>query len=288
MRKLFGFLLILGAIGAYFYYVRGWDVEKVKSTPAVSYVLHDESATTTPIGQRGTGTHWETVAPMPDSRQNFGAAAIGDTIYVVGGMDAYSRTLNSLIAYDIAKDAWRTLPNMPQPVDHPAVVTDGSKLYVLGGTSGLAGRMVDSAFAFDPKKGTWSPIGNLSDFRGDADERLGEILEADALHMLAQSGVELHAAEQAAAAQIEIEQAEDAALGQAAGEFLELVQLAGEIAAADQRTDRSAGDHRDFDASLIQRAQHADMRPAACAAAAQRERNACLPRRLRVRHAAGR
>ena len=92
----------------------------------------------------------------------------------------------------------------------------------------------------------------------------GKILEAHAVHVLAAcAGVELHAAEQAVAAEIEVEQAEDAALGQAAGEFLELVELAGEIAAADQRADRGAGDHRDFDAGLVERAQHADMRPAA-------------------------
>ena len=127
-----------------------------------------------------------------------------------------------------------------------------------------------------------------ADFGGDADEGLRQVLEARAVQVLAQPGVELQAAEQAVAAEIEVEQAEDAALGQAAGEFLELVQLAGEIAAADQRADRGAGDHGDFDAGLVERAQHADMRPAASAAAAQRQRNACLLRRYRLGHAAGR
>ena len=75
---------------------------------------------------------------------------------------------------------------------------------------------------------------------------------------------QLQAAEQAVAAKIEVEQAEDATLGQAAGEFLELVELAGQIAAADQRADRGAGDHADLDAGFVERAQHADMCPAAC------------------------
>ena len=52
------------------------------------------------------------------------------------------------------------------------------------------------------------------------------------------------------------------------------VEFAGEIAAADQRADRGAGDHGDFDAGLVERAQHADMRPAARRTAAQRKRDA--------------
>ena len=86
--------------------------------------------------------------------------------------------------------------------------------------------------------------------------------------------VELHAAEQAVAAKMQVEQAEHAPLGQAAGEFLELVELAGEIAAADQRADRGAGDHRHLDAGLVERPQHADMCPAARRTAAERQRNA--------------
>jgi hypothetical protein len=70
---------------------------------------------------------------------------------------------------------------------------------------------------------------------------------------------------------MQVKQAEDAALGQAAGEFLEFVELAGEIAAADQCADRGAGNHADLDAGLIQRAQHADMRPAARRTATQRQ-----------------
>ena len=116
----------------------------------------------------------------------------------------------------------------------------------------------------------------------------GRSSKRDALHMLAQPGVELHAAEQPVAAEIEVEQAEDAALGQAAREFFQFVELAGEVAAADQRADRGAGDHGDLDAGFVERAQHADMRPAARAAAAQRKRDAGLLRRSRIGNAARR
>lgn len=169
MRKFLGFLLILAGIGAYLYYVQGWDLARLQRTPGIELVLPtNESATTTPIGMRGVGTHWETLAPMPQARADFGAATIGDVIYVVGGVDGYLRTLNSLEAYDVVTDTWREMAKMPQPIHHPAVATDGQKLYVLGGMTGLAARPLDSAFAYDPKTDTWSELGRLNDFRGGA------------------------------------------------------------------------------------------------------------------------
>lgn len=169
MRKLFGLLLLLVGIGAYLYYVQGWDWSRLKRTSVVSTVLHeDASATATPIGERGTGTHWETAAPMLEPRTDFGAAAIGDTIYVVGGVDGYLRSLNSAEAYDIGADRWREIAKLPMPIHHPAVATDGAKLYVLGGFTGLAARPLDSAYAYDPKTDAWEEIGRLNDFLGGA------------------------------------------------------------------------------------------------------------------------
>src|SRR5690606_18402982 len=53
------------------------------------------------------------------------------------------------------------------------------------------------------------------------------------------------------------------------------VQLAGQVAAADQRAYGCAGDHRYGDLSLVERSQHADMGPAARRASAEREGDGC-------------
>ena len=76
------------------------------------------------------------------------------------------------------------------------------------------------------------------------------------------------------------EQAEHSPSCQAAREFLELVELAGQIAAADERPDGCAGDHVDLDTGLVERPQNADMGPAASRAAAERQRDARFARRL--------
>ncbi|HTK59889.1 MAG TPA: kelch repeat-containing protein [Candidatus Baltobacteraceae bacterium] len=167
MRKFFSFLFLLVIVGAYLHYVQGWDFARVRREPIVTYFFpEDASATSTPIGLRGTGTHWETVKPMPKPRAAFGAAAAGNTIYVVGGIDGFFRTLSSAMAYDIGADAWRELPRLPQAVHHPAVVSDGKRIYVIGGLTGLASRPIDDVYAFDPEKNSWEQLGRLNDFRG--------------------------------------------------------------------------------------------------------------------------
>lgn len=170
MRKLYALILIVLAAGAYLHYVRGWDWERLQRTQAAEWLFlnQDASATTTPIGLRGVGTHWETAVPMPDARADFGAAVVGNTIYVVGGVDGYFRTLNSVLAYDIGADAWRRVADLPQPLHHAAVATDGQRLYALGGMTGLAARPVDSAYAYDPQTNAWRELGDLNDFRGAA------------------------------------------------------------------------------------------------------------------------
>ena len=81
-------------------------------------------------------------------------------------------------------------------------------------------------------------------------------------------------------AEADIEIAEQAAPRQAARPFLDRVELAGRIAAADHRADRGAGDDVGHVALGEQRADDADMRKAARRAAAQHEPDA-RPRRRR-------
>ena len=169
MKKFFWLLVLLAGIGFYLHKVQGWDWERARSLPGVSFVLREtDSATTAPIGQRGTGTHWETASRMPSARADFGAALVGDRIYVVGGRDGYLRTLSSVLVYDILTDTWSEAAPLPQALHHVAVTTDGKKVYVLGGLSGLAERPVDEAYAYDPLRNAWEELGQLNDFRGDA------------------------------------------------------------------------------------------------------------------------
>ena len=53
-------------------------------------------------------------------------------IYVAGGYDGGGET-NTLYAYDIASDTWRTLAPMPQQLYSPGFGAINGKLYIAGG-----------------------------------------------------------------------------------------------------------------------------------------------------------
>lgn len=159
-------IFILLLLGGYFYYVRGWDYQAFQNS-SVGRLIFEREETVSP-DEPVAGTRWQTMRPMLTSRSEIGAAIIGEKIYVVGGIDAYARTLRSMEIYDIATDTWSNGPPMPQALHHPAVTTDGEKLYVLGGLIGISFETVDTGYVFDPATSQWSEMPRLGDFRGAA------------------------------------------------------------------------------------------------------------------------
>ena len=164
MKKFLIFLIILTSVGAYLYYVRGWDFkfdrDKINKIVFVDVTPLEEGSK--------SALGWKTVKPMLTQRSEIGAAIIKGKIYVVGGIDAYARTLRSVEIYDIENDEWSYGPPMPQALHHPAVTTDGEKLYVIGGMVGITFKPVDQAFEFDPVSNRWTELPKLNDFRGAA------------------------------------------------------------------------------------------------------------------------
>src|SRR5690606_6498371 len=82
---------------------------------------------------------------------------------------------------------------------------------------------------------------------------------------------------------VDVEQPEHLAAGEPAPESLERIEQPGAVAAPDDRAHRGAGDDVRAHADLVQRAQYADMRPAARRAAAERKTDARRGRRLLLR-----
>src|SRR5262245_45726591 len=81
----------------------------------------------------GVSDSWQNHAPLQTSRQETGAARIGGTVYVVGGLRTGFVATNTVEAYDIAGDSWSFIPPMPAALDHMGAVALGGKLYVIGG-----------------------------------------------------------------------------------------------------------------------------------------------------------
>jgi N-acetylneuraminic acid mutarotase len=168
MRRFLSMVIAIGVLGAYLYYARGWDWERLyRETLGRIPYLNSQTATA-PLGSRGVGVHWEEGAPLETSRLQGGTALVDGHVYVLGGLDGFGRTLNSLEVYDLAKDTWAIGSLMPQSLHHPAVATDGQMVYVVGGFIGLSRQTIDQAWVYDPGDHEWSELAKPGDFRGGA------------------------------------------------------------------------------------------------------------------------
>jgi hypothetical protein len=93
-----------------------------------------------PAPAPGGGT-WESLAPLPATRQEFGVAEVGGHVFVVGGLNPRADRVES---YDPAANSWALHPDLPVALDHPNVAGAAGKLYVFGGTQS------GNTFEYDP------------------------------------------------------------------------------------------------------------------------------------------
>lgn len=110
---------------------------------------------------------WISAAPLPSYRYEFGASALGDDIYVVGGVylpSVYTGT-GQMEVYHSKTDAWESAPPLPIVINHTAVVSDGTYLYVIGGNM-LRSETTNHVYRFDPKLKEWKRLKDMPTSRG--------------------------------------------------------------------------------------------------------------------------
>jgi N-acetylneuraminic acid mutarotase len=116
---------------------------------------------------------WKALAPMPSKRGSPVAVAVGDKIYVIGGVTllpgssdtALSFSTPQLVVgtveeYDPAANTWRERSPMPTPRNHASIGAVNGKIYVIGGRVGAAfiGLASDESVVeeYDPAADKWS------------------------------------------------------------------------------------------------------------------------------------
>ena len=124
------------------------------------------TAQTALAGTTSTAPVWSRLPDIPTPRSEVGAAAIDNTILVIGGSGG-PRTVER---YDIAARSWRREPDLPVAVDRPmaAAVTTGSRagVYVMGGYSN--GPPITRAFHLARGASAWREIAAMPDARAAA------------------------------------------------------------------------------------------------------------------------
>jgi len=126
-------------------FVFGGEIERA---PSASVEMFDFSA----------GPKWLEIAPMSTARWRFGAATVGNKIYVIGGSHekfdrVQSGILNTMEALDVDRLEWENCPPMTIPRHGHAVVSEGHLIYVVGGDNGE--RQLDSMEVYNCQTGEW-------------------------------------------------------------------------------------------------------------------------------------
>jgi len=104
---------------------------------------------------------------LPSHRYEFGAAAVGKTLYVAGGIFQPSVWLPTkrFEAFDTETNRWLAKANIPHVVHHPGVVSDGRYIYVIGGC-GVRIKPLSHTARYNIKTNKWTLLRPMPTRRG--------------------------------------------------------------------------------------------------------------------------
>lgn len=118
---------------------------------------------------------WRTGPPMRFARHHVGAAALGGSLYVVGGRGRSDLSLAHTERFDPRTGRWETLPALPQGVGGLAAVAVGGELVAIGGGDDPQGWVTGATWGFDPERNRWRRLRDLLQARhGHGAAVLGE------------------------------------------------------------------------------------------------------------------
>jgi len=114
-----------------------------------------------------------TLPPIPKpARSSFGAAKIGDNIYILGGHQGVEHTyppesfLDEVWSYNIPSQSWKKMKPRPVPCHGYGVATQGKYIYAFGGFAYSAEHLpkwksLDSIDRYDTTTDEWVTVGTL-------------------------------------------------------------------------------------------------------------------------------
>lgn len=115
---------------------------------------------------------WSTVSPAPYAVNHPNVAAVGNTVYLLGGLTNGPAdpalplnwvAASESYAYDVASDTWTQLPSMPNGTARggAATIVHGDLIYLAGGMTVLQATYqdtVDTVITFNVTSGAWQRV----------------------------------------------------------------------------------------------------------------------------------
>ena len=145
-----------------------WTVLGAAVCAAASAQERPGPLSTSPASARSTAAGWVPLRSSRIARTEVAAAAVGRSIYVIGGFASAGTPTREVERYDTDRDHWEVVEPMPIAVNHAAAVGHRGDLYVLGGYTGApfslgigTGGVADATSAFfryEPETDSWSQM----------------------------------------------------------------------------------------------------------------------------------
>lgn len=112
---------------------------------------------------------WGPAAPLPDLRTEVSMASDGARLFLAGGYGVAGNQLaapRAVHAYDPGADAWARLTDLPQGLNHTALVHLDGALYVIGGQVETSPDPVATVWIYDIAGDSWRQGPPLAQPRG--------------------------------------------------------------------------------------------------------------------------
>jgi hypothetical protein len=118
------------------------------SLPAASTRPGASADATTPVSPGPGG--WRTLEDAPFARLEMAVAAHEGRIWLAGGLSPLGAALTDVDVFDPSTGTWSDGPSLPAALHHAALVSDGSRLVLVGGYLGSAfDRPTDRVFILE-------------------------------------------------------------------------------------------------------------------------------------------
>jgi N-acetylneuraminic acid mutarotase len=118
-------------------------------------------------GSAAAAAEWRTLAPSTLARTEVAAARVGRYVYVAGGFERDSgATTAATERYDIVRDRWTRVADMPVGLNHAAAASYRGDVYVLGGYRVRGSGETSALYRYDPDSDRWSELPSAPTARG--------------------------------------------------------------------------------------------------------------------------
>lgn len=119
-------------------------------------------------GGDSSAAEWRTLEPATLERTEVAAARVGRYVYVMGGFEPTRATSAATERYDIERDRWTRVADMPVALNHAAAVSYRGRVYVLGGYSSSTGLddEVATLYRYNPRRDRWRRLPSAPTARG--------------------------------------------------------------------------------------------------------------------------